>query len=73
MASIVKRKKKYSVVYTYTDENGNKRQKWETFDTNAEAKKRKLQPVAAMVSTVKIGSAFSGTALPEGKSHTSPS
>ena len=27
----------------YTDENGNKRQKWETFDTNAEAKKRKLQ------------------------------
>ena len=24
MASIVKRKKKYSVVYTYTDENGNK-------------------------------------------------
>lgn len=23
MASIVKRKKKYSVVYTYTDENGN--------------------------------------------------
>ena len=43
MASIVKRKKKYSVVYTYTDEAGNKRQKWETFDTNAEAKKRKLQ------------------------------
>src|SRR5699024_11469110 len=38
MASIVKRKKKYSVVYTYTDENGNKRQKWETFETNAEAK-----------------------------------
>ena len=37
MASIVKRKKKYSVVYTYTDEAGNKRQKWETFDTNAEA------------------------------------
>ena len=28
---------------TYTDENGNKRQKWETFETNAEAKKRKLQ------------------------------
>lgn len=25
MASIVKRKKKYSVVYTYTDENDNKR------------------------------------------------
>ena len=43
MASIIKRKKKFSVVYTYIDENGNKRQKWETFDTNAEAKKRKLQ------------------------------
>ena len=40
---IVKRKKKYSVVYTYTDENGNKRQKWETVQTKAEAKKRNLQ------------------------------
>ncbi len=43
MASIVKRKNRYSVVYTYTDENGVKRQKWETFATNAEAKKRKVQ------------------------------
>ena len=43
MASIVKRKKKFSVVYTYVDDAGNKRQKWETFDTNAEAKKRKAQ------------------------------
>jgi len=43
MASIVKRRKKFAVVYTYTDEQGTKRQKWETFDTNAEAKKRKLQ------------------------------
>lgn len=43
MASIVKRKNRYSVVYTYTDENGAKKQKWETFLTNAEAKKRKLQ------------------------------
>lgn len=43
MASIVKRKSKYSVVYTCTDENGVKRQKWETFPTNAEAKKRKAQ------------------------------
>ena len=41
MASIVKRKNRYSVVYTYTDESGAKRQKWETFATNAEAKKRK--------------------------------
>jgi integrase len=31
------------VVYSYTDEVGVKRQKWETFATNAEAKKRKLQ------------------------------
>ena len=43
MASIVKRKSKYSVVYFYQDENGNRRQKWETFNTNAEAKKRKKQ------------------------------
>ena len=35
MATIVKRKKRYSVVYVYTDENGEKRQKWETFTTNA--------------------------------------
>lgn len=40
MASIVKRKNRYSVVYTYTDDNGVKRQKWETFATNAEAKKK---------------------------------
>ena len=43
MASIVKRKNKYSVVYTYQDEKGEKRQKWETFATNAEAKKRKAE------------------------------
>lgn len=43
MASIVKRRNRYSVVYTYTDENGEKKQKWETFNTNAEAKKRKTQ------------------------------
>ena len=29
MATIVKRGKKYSVVYNYTDENGVSRQKWE--------------------------------------------
>ena len=43
MASIIKRKKKYSVVYSYFDENGKKHQKWETFDNNAEAKKRKAE------------------------------
>ena len=41
MASIIKRKNKYAVVYNYKDEMGNIRQKWESFDTNAEAKKRK--------------------------------
>lgn len=43
MASIVKRKNRYSVVYTVRDEKGNTRQKWETYDTNAAAKKRKAQ------------------------------
>lgn len=43
MASIVKRKSKFSVVYSYVDENGVKRQKWETFATNAEAKRRKVE------------------------------
>ncbi len=42
MASIVKRKSKYSVVYDYIDENGKRRQRWETFSTNAEAKKRNV-------------------------------
>ncbi|MCM1215572.1 MAG: site-specific integrase [Lachnospiraceae bacterium] len=41
MASIQKRGKKYSVVYTYEDQDGQKRQKWETFDTKAEARTRK--------------------------------
>ncbi|MDD3231558.1 MAG: site-specific integrase [Oscillospiraceae bacterium] len=43
MASIVKRKSKWSVIYTCLDENGVKRQKWETFNNNADAKKRKAQ------------------------------
>lgn len=33
MVSIIKRKSKYSVVYTYYDEDGNKKQKWETWGT----------------------------------------
>lgn len=41
MASIVKRKNTYAVVYNYTDDNGNSRQKWETFDTNAATKSEK--------------------------------
>ncbi len=41
MATIVKRGKKYAVVYYYTDENGVQRQKWEPpVDTKKEAQKR---------------------------------
>ena len=43
MASIIKRKKKISVVYRYIDENGVEKQKWETFDNMTDAKKRKHQ------------------------------
>ena len=43
MAAIIKRKSRYSVVYTYEDENGEKRQKWETFTSHADAKKRKAE------------------------------
>lgn len=43
MASIIKRRRKYSVVYRIQDENGTTHQKWETFDTHAEAKRRKAE------------------------------
>ncbi len=43
MASIIKRKEKYCVVYRVTDNNGITRQRWETFNSNTEAKKRKTQ------------------------------
>lgn len=43
MASIIKRKNKYSVVYYYEDERGEKRQKWETCQDYADAKKRKAE------------------------------
>lgn len=41
MASIIKRRTKYAVVYYVIDENGKQRQKWESFDTRELAKKRK--------------------------------
>ncbi|WP_455583002.1 site-specific integrase [Dysosmobacter sp.] len=42
MASIVKRGKKFSVVYYYTDENGNQQQRWEPpVSTKKEALRRK--------------------------------
>lgn len=43
MASIIKRKNKYSVVYYYEDERGEKRQKWETCQDYLTAKKRRAE------------------------------
>ena len=43
MASIIKRKKNYSIVYTYVDENGETKQKWETRTSYQEALKRKAE------------------------------
>lgn len=43
MASIIKRKKNYSVVYNYVDENGETKQKWETWHTHKESLKRKAE------------------------------
>lgn len=43
MAAIIKRKKTYSVVYSYVDENGESKQKWETWHTHKEALKRKAE------------------------------
>lgn len=43
MASIIKRKKSYSVIYNYIDERGETRQKWETCHTYKEAQKRKAE------------------------------
>ena len=41
MASIKERNGKFCVIYTYTDSEGNRKQKWETFSTKGEALKRK--------------------------------
>ena len=43
MASIIKRKKNYSIVYNYTDENGETRHKWETRTSYQDALKRKAE------------------------------
>lgn len=43
MAAIINRKKSYSVVYTYTDKNGEKKQKWETWRAFEDAKRRKAE------------------------------
>ena len=43
MASIVSRNNKFSVVYLYDAEDGKRKQKWETYKTLAEAKRRKAE------------------------------
>lgn len=43
MASIQKRGKKYAVIYSYVDNMGKRRQKWETVATKKEARIRKAQ------------------------------
>ena len=43
MASIVKRRDRFCVVYLYTDAKGNRKQKWETYNTLNEANKRKKE------------------------------
>lgn len=43
MATIRERKGSYCVIYNYTDENGRRRQKWETYKTKSEALRRKKE------------------------------
>lgn len=43
MATIIKRKKNYSVVYYYENESGEKKQKWESFTSYKDANKRKIE------------------------------
>ena len=43
MASIVKRRGRFCVVYLYTDAKGNRKQKWETYKTQVEAKARQKE------------------------------
>ena len=43
MASIRERNGKFNVIYSYTAPDGKRKQKWETYSTKAEAKKRKKE------------------------------
>ena len=43
MATVYKRNNRYCVVYTYTNEDGKKKQKWETYKTQVEAIKRQKE------------------------------
>lgn len=58
MASIIKRKKAYSVVYSYIDERGETKQKWETCYTHKDALRRKAEIENQQ---------FNGTFLPPSK------
>lgn len=58
MASIIKRKKAYSVVYNYIDDKGETKQKWETCHSHKEALKRKAEVENQQ---------FNGTFLPPSK------
>ncbi len=42
MAAIKQRKTKYSVIYWYVNEQGERKRKWDTVDTIGEAKSRKV-------------------------------
>ena len=41
LAQTGERNGKFNVIYSYTDADGKRKQKWETYATKAEAKKRK--------------------------------
>lgn len=43
MAHIVRRGESFCVVYYYTDKDGKRHQKWETFHQEAEAERRKAE------------------------------
>ena len=43
MASIVERNGKFCVIYNYTTPDGKRKQKWETYKTEKEAKNRKIE------------------------------
>ena len=43
MATIRERNGKYCVIYNYTDKDGKRRQKWETYKTKAEAMRRRRE------------------------------
>ena len=43
MASIISRNNRFYVIYSYMDEQGKRKQKWETFKTLPEAEERKAQ------------------------------